>query len=172
MAEITPEEKQKINDYLSHPLDFPPDFKDWMADYFATNIPKIPLSQVFGFQLWRVHSASPIDTGQSTSSTSYTDLGTVGPTLSNLSKGYYIVMFGADVSFFSPGNTRTIGLSIDGAAPVAGNEAPGNVGSIGLVCLVNLATDALHELKLKYKVSGGTFTFSKRWLHALRVTTE
>src|SRR5678816_4181755 len=110
MSEITP-------GALGHPLEFPPEFKQWLADYVALQKLKFPISQVFGFALQRVRTATE-DAEQTTASTTYTDLSTVGPTLSNVANGFYLMVFGADCQA-SAGSAQHIymGLSINSATP-------------------------------------------------------
>lgn len=162
---------EEFREYLKHPLHFPDEFKSWVGDWFATNIPKIPISQVYGFKVHSVKTAPPISAEESTSSTSYTDLATVGPTLSSLANGFYLVLFGADV-WVDPTNVKYMGVSIDGAAVDPSTEAAMEVGNSGRVFLADLSQgNHQHTLQAKYRVASGTQSFADRWLSVLKVAT-
>lgn len=167
-------EKDDFNEFLRHPILFPDEFKSWLQDWIAVNIPKIPVSQIFGFKIQSVKTGPEVATAQSTSSTSFTDLATVGPTVENLVNGFYVVMFGANRSTtpFDPG--IIMGLSIDGAAPDTAQVANLNENNGGGIALVDLSGgDHQHTITAKYKVAtAGTSTVSDRWMHALKVVTE
>ena len=163
-------------DAMGHPLEFPQEFKQWLADYVALNVPKLPVGQVFGFDLQRVKTAT-VDTAQTRASTAYGDLGTVGPTLSNLADGWYMLVFGADTQ--TTGSTADQGYvspSINGAAAVDADAAvssnfyPSDC-SIVRVLMVHLTNGGTNEVKLKYRNKSGTHTFTMRFLHAFKVLT-
>lgn len=169
-ADLTP-------DALGHPLEFPPEFKRWLADYVATQVPKLPISQVFGYQLQRVRTAV-VDTQQTTTSTSYTDLATTGPTLSQLANGFYLLVFGGDCSNASSAGDGYMAPSING---VAAADADGvlfsgtfndstAINSNLRVLLVQLDTPGgNNEIVMKYRVTSGTGYFNMRFLHAIKV---
>jgi len=162
---------------LAHPLEFPPEFKQWLADYVALQVPKFPISQVFGFQLQRVRTAT-VDTEQSTASTSYTDLATAGPTLSNLANGFYIIIFGADMQT-TGGSAANVLMSpaINGATPSDNDSSQAktafpNETSYMRIIMVHLDTPGgLNEIIMKYRTTTGTASYGFRFLHALKVLT-
>lgn len=162
---------------LGHPLEFPPEFKQWLADYVARSVPKLPISQVFGFQLQRIRSAT-VDTAQTTTSTSYTDLSTAGPTLSELANGWYLLIFGGDGSASTASASPRMSPSINGATAVDADavvlSAHFNdqtaISTNLRVLMVHLNTPGgNNEIIMKYRTAAGTARFAFRFLHAIKV---
>lgn len=163
-------ERELLKAILSRPLFLPNDFKGWMVDFLVTNIPNIPIKHVYGYSITTGRVASRVDTEETTTSTAYTDLATVGPQLTGLSDGRYMLIFGckthtADTMdyFMSP--------SINGSTPSDDNAAEGSRGTaIGraIVLTVDNGTDN-NTVVMKYRVASGTGDFSKRWLAAFKV---
>lgn len=169
-------ERADMQALLAHPLDFPPEFKSWFADYVATNIPKLSVSQVFGFKVDRVQVATEITAAESTSSSAYVDLTTAGPQLTNLANGYYIVLFGCRVSALagpSTANTRGImSLSLNGSTPDDNDSAQTRFNPMFRSTLVRLTGNDVNTIKAQYKcvLAGATsITFERRFLAAMRV---
>lgn len=57
----------------------------------------IPIGQVTGFLQFAPSVATPVAAQEQTTSTTYTDLATAGPTLTGLPDGKYLILFGATV---------------------------------------------------------------------------
>ena len=157
--------------YLQNPLQFPDEFKSWVSDWFATNISKIPISQIYGFKVHSIKTAAEITTSQSTASTTYVDLATVGPTLENIPNGFYVAIWGFQATnAVSNTISRFMGLSVNGAAVASGFDADVQVGAGGRVALLDLSLgDGSHTVLAKYKVASSTLSFENRWLHLLKV---
>lgn len=173
MADLTDEERQQITDYLSHPILFPHEFKSWISDYVSMNIPKITVNQILGFELWQIKSAPEITATELCTSTSYTNLATVGPEINNLSPGFYIVIWGGNTPYTGNSNNVTMGVSINGAAPTSSAEIISDAGAFGGAALLDLTQVAAPiTLTAKYKcelTTGRNIRY--RWMHALRVVT-
>lgn len=171
-----PVDQEQFIEYLKNPIAFPEAFKDYISDYYATNIPKLHVSQVFGFKLHSIHTADDVVGSEATASTAYSDLATVGPTLEGLANGFYVVMWGCAAAVNSP-NTAAMGVAADGDTPSGQREmiasSYGSVEAMGRLALVDFsAGDHQHTLQAKYKSNPTGYSFSHRWLHALRVTTD
>ncbi len=159
---------------LGHPLEFPAEFKQWLTDYVATQTPKFPISQVFGYQLQRVRTAT-VDASETRATNSYGDLATVGPTLSNLANGWYILVFGADTASSATAGGTKMSPQINGVAAVDDNACsfiplyptPARTSNLRMV-MVHLDAGT-NEIIMKYKQASGTGTFQFRFLHALKV---
>ena len=173
MAGLSDADREEMQRLLSHPLEIPTDFKQWFADWFATNIPKLPISQVFGFKLDRLRY-DEVPTQQSTSSTSYADLATVGPQLQNLAPGYYLCVFGGGLSVGATTDSVFMSLSLNGSTPADadGCQLVGfsttNDETVGRALLVHLTKD-INNVVCKYRVSAGTHSFVERYLYAFKV---
>jgi hypothetical protein len=116
-----------------------------------------------------------IATSESTGSTSWADLATVGPQVTIPLAGDYIAEFGAMLS-----NTPNVavswqmGLSIGGAAPIApnvinvGTESAGGSTFATAISTTNRLTNlaAASLLKCQYQIINFTCTFASRYLRA------
>lgn len=166
-----PIEQADFDQYLKNPILYPEAFKDWISDWYATNVPKLHVSQIFGFKLQSMKVAENIATAESTTSASYVDLATVGPTLTGISNGFYVVIWGCHASNSLAGQ---IGVSVDGATPTGDLQMTvdglaGAMAAVGRMAIADLSTgDDNHTLQLKYKAT----SVQHRWLHAMKVVTE
>lgn len=169
-----------FSEYLKNPLLFPDAFKSWISDYFATNLPKIPISQVYGFKVHSVKSADATLSSYSTSSLSFVDVS--APALANIPNGFYIIFFGGGFAMTgAAGTIWQVGLSLDTAAPTTNNIATfyraveGVYCTGGRVVLVDFSQGTgAHSIKLYGKTNNATYPFEIRqpFLHALKVVTE
>jgi hypothetical protein len=180
MADQQPVTEEQFIEYLKNPILFPATFKDYISDYFATNIPKLPISQVFGFKLQSVKDALEVTANTGVASTSYTDLG--GPYLTLIPNGFYIALFGG--AYGSSGGTPwpsfsdpniLMSPSVDGAAASDNNAATLNFGQNGRVVLLDLTTgNGAHTVTMMYKKTAGALTpyVQHRWLYLLKAVTD
>src|SRR3990172_3710227 len=88
------DEQQLINRLLGNPGALPAAFWAAVIDRVIVDAPsQIPVSQLQGWSQNAPKSATTIDANQSTTSTTYTNLTTIGPELTGLSDGQYLVFF-------------------------------------------------------------------------------
>lgn len=142
----------------------PQDFMAYVLDWIQTQRLTIPIGQVFGFSQFTVNSAE-VGTQESTTSTTYTDLTTAGPTLDGLSAGKYVILVGA-VAMDASGQGAFI------APSTGGDEAGGETQSSVFTSIMGVSTHALTSagsISAKYRSNGGgTCTFLNRWILALK----
>lgn len=174
-----------FNEYLKQPILFPAEFKEWVQDYFATNVPKLHVSQIFGFKLQSVKESETGDISalQAVTSTSYTAFSTDGPTFSNVPNGFYLLFFGAtygttagDPIYNNSYPQLYITPVLDGTVQGDGDGALLNAGSGGRVTLIDL-TDQLvggHTITFQYKLTGSSSVIGcwNRWAFLIKVITE
>ncbi len=176
-AEQTGVDEAAFREYMKNPILYPTAFKDWMSDWYATNVPKLHVSQIFGFKLHSIYVADDVPANEAISTTAYGNMTTVGPTLENLANGFYIVMWGCFANVAATATTY-MGVSADGDTPSGQREMLLNgteaLFSVGRLALVDFSQgDQTHTLQAKYKSNNGPATaLQNRWLHALRVVTE
>lgn len=159
--------------YLSNPLMFPDKFKSWLLDYFSTNIPKIPISQVFGFKVQSVKSADAsvsIFANSGASSATFTDMG--APSLQNVPNGFYIAFFGG-AAYGLTANLPQHGLSVDGATPTSDATIIFNSPQYGVhsgrVTLIDMSQGTgAHSVVPVFKFYGSR----QPYLHLLKVVTD
>ena len=140
-----------------------------LSAYTTSSVASLSSSMV---SLFRPYS-SAINSTESTTITTFGNLTTIGPTISALSAGQYIVLFGHSgfVSTTAGSIGTHMGISVSGAAvnpaytcSVATPQRSG--ASFGTVFTVG----ASGSFQAKYRCTGaGTATFADRWMVALRV---
>lgn len=147
-----------------------PNFFAYMVDYLSVNQPLVPISQISGFSQFTA-KFDLVATAQSTSSTSFVDLGTVGPQLTGLPRGSYVILFGAQ---YAKASGATMSVSLNGAsadvedgATTAVNTGAGM--SIMRAVAKTLTDPESNSVVVKYKSDdGGSSSWQNRWLIVLR----
>lgn len=178
-AVLTQEQRDQIGEYLSSPLKYPPEFKQWLTDYLATNIPPIPVSQLMGYKgtLARYDFEATFSDGNTSPERTWTTLDGLGPVIDQLADGIYWAVWGYHHPGLNAGSsTQRMGLSVNGAAPLTWTES------------ITLDTGKTIWRADRLDVSGGNDNntveanywfdlaggadgeFSKRWMALLRIT--
>lgn len=165
---LTEQERAILQKLLSNPLEFPKEFKEWVSDYFATNVPLIPYGTFLGSKLNIAKSGDYIATSQGPGGLAYGDLATVGPSIIGIADGVYVVIWGATTTGGEhPGN---MAISVNGDTPVdsqsAGSAESQTIASSRLVTLKN---DNNSTIVCKYK--GTQQNWGNRWIVLVRVAT-
>lgn len=146
------------------------DFLGYMTEYGALNQPLVPIGQIVGFTGFTA-TFSNVETAESTGSTSYVDLATVGPTVTDLPPGQYVLLHGAYIRNSGAGQAAVMSFSINGAAAsdddLAGVTYTDNI-SVMRGSYKTTLTEQINTITAKYRVTGGTGTFARRWLIALK----
>ena len=116
------------------------------------------------------HDNAAVDTGQTTTSTSYTDLATSGPTVTVTTGTKALVIVFSRISVATSNEVGFMGFAVSGATTTAASEpfslmlaspnatVPFAAGASFVVSL----TAGSNTFTSKYKVSGGTGTFTNR----------
>jgi len=162
--------RDQLDRLLSGTIFFPDGFKTWVTDWFATNVPLIPYTHFLGARLNIARSGDFIATDESTASATYANLSTIGPSISGIADGDYLVMFGA----FSTGQGSVCSREINGAAAddafgIWQNES---AAALARGDIVSLKNNNNSSIVLKYrKDGGGSANFSNRWLVIIRIST-
>lgn len=153
---------------LASPLDFPDAFKRWVGDYFAQNVPLIPFGSILGARVNIAKSGDFIATTQGPGTGSYGDLATVGPSITGLANGVYIVLWGATTT--GGEHQGFMGISVNGDTPTD-TSAAGSSFDQDIVGgrIVTVAADHNNSIVCKYK--GGQQNWGRRWISVIRVAT-
>lgn len=123
----------------------------------------------------RIGNRETIATSETTTSTSFTDLTTTGPTVTVTTSSLALVIFGCEQSNSGTGSTRT-SVDVTGATTVAAADIRsltlgGVTAGAELQASHAVFYDALmpgsNTFTMKYRVSSGTGTFSRRRLIVL-----
>lgn len=134
----------------------------------------LPISQVVGFQQFTAEAATRINTSENTTSGTYADLATVGPSITGLADGKYVLFFGAAVASAGAGSVPFMGISVNGDTPSDVEATQGSdttFGTAGSTAIIRtLSNGGNNTLTAKYKSSDGATScaFNRRWLIALR----
>jgi len=117
-------------------------------------------------------SSAGVATSQTTTSTSYTDLPTVGPAVTLLTGTAALVIVTAEVDTTGAGIVPRMGFAISGATTVAATDVWGIKVDAGAAALLQLSftvlvqnlTPGTNIFTAKYRVVSGTGTFLNRGL--------
>lgn len=178
---LTPEQRGQLDDFLGSPIKFPSEFKQWLTDYLAVNIPPIPVSQLLGYKPTLAHNVidNAVINLDSGSGAERTWVQVDGPLVDNLSDGTYFAAWGAKMGRGSTGGaTCRIGPSVNGADPSGFNYATFQANDPDAMCwkaaelvVKNGKDNNSVELYYWYDLGGGaTADFLHRWLTLIRVT--
>jgi hypothetical protein len=124
----------------------------------------------------RVPTTARVNTPQSTASTSYVDLGTIGPTITVTTGTIAIVTFAADTANSASNSLAKSSVAVSGATTVAasddwnlsfdGNTA-GNFSRAAMVHIFTGLTAGSNTFTMKYGVGSGTGTFQRREINVI-----
>lgn len=153
---------------LANPIEFPDEFKRWVGDYFATNVPLIPYGNLLGARVNIAKSGDYISTQEGPATTAYGDLSTVGPSVTGLADGVYVVLWGAVTG--GGEHEGYMGISVNGDTPQnaesAGSQFDQNIAHGRLITVKND-----HNTSMVCKYKGTQQTWGQRWLAVIRVAT-
>lgn len=168
--EFSPEDKELLQRLLFRPMLLPPDFKSWLYKFASTDAAP-HFQELLGTRSRRWRVATPVLPLEFTSSTTYTDLATVGPQLTGLENGTYMVVFG----FYTQGGSS--GSRYGRAEYNDQTTLPGPSPEVDIITegqavmfhLVELKHQNNNKIKVRYRVPTSNAGFSTRWLHAVQV---
>ena len=167
--ELSPFELDLLKKITLNPRLWEDKAKVWIADYVSQNS-LLPIGQVQGFTQFVANAAPTIVTLEGRANVAYGDLATVGPTLSNLAAGTYLVFFGCQM-IPSGGETGIASVSLNAAAASDDNGINVSGGNISTSRAISVTfTTTANTLQMKYRTGGGAnVDFAKRWMIALKV---
>ena len=173
-AYLSPEERQFMQRLFSFPEDFPPKFRSWVEQHLAVN-GSFTRGQVEGLTQFDPRAATPIaGLNESTTSTTYTNLTTVGPELTGIGKGDYLLLFGSQVVTANNGEVGLVSVSINGVAAADSDAlivgSPGStINASSMRVVAKELALASNSITMKYRSSlGNAVFFQNRWLFALK----
>lgn len=157
----------------ANPLMLPPDFMSYILDYIQTSRLIIPIGQVFGFVQYMPGFTS-IETEQSTTSISFTDLGMTGPEVDGLVDGQFIALWGASCFTSDATKQALVALSVNGVTDttIYTECQGGSPVSVARGTVLTLANGGSNSVKCMYASgdAASTASFRHRWLILLRVS--
>jgi hypothetical protein len=168
-----PDIQSQIMEVLADPMNLPDTFWGYMIQRWLADAPVFPISQVFGFAQFTASPATDVLTQEATTSGTFGDLTTTGPTLTGLPDGKYVIRFGAAAFTTVTGTGALVGVSVNGGSITSGEYAEHGATSATSVVrevVKSLSNNGNNTLTLKYAsgVGGTSVSFRNRWLVALR----
>ena len=163
--------QQQVMEVLSDPMNLPSTFWDYMVKRWLRDAPVFPISQVFGFSATVAQTATEIATSETTSSASFVDLATVGPTLTGIPDGKYLIIFGASSKNTTAGSGAKMSIDINGGGAAdadSTNCAVDQFVDVARFRTKTLANNGSNTITAKYRVTANTGTFANRSLIAIR----
>ncbi len=179
-ADLSPEQRDQIDDFLGSPLKYPPEFKNWLSDWLSHNIPDIPVSQLLGYKGTLAHNqivndAESVDSSWGPERT-WIDLPSEGPVVSGLADGTYFVAWGLKCGRGGTGGaTCRMGPGVNGEDPSWYTEfqATDPDAPVWRAAVLTVANDDNNEIRALYYYDlggGATAQFEQRWMTVLRIT--
>jgi len=180
-ADLTEQQRTELTELLSSPLEYPPEFKDWVPQFLAQTIPYLPLAQIAGVgtvEPWfGVINTPSSQSGNEENVWGDLSLSPTGPRVDGVSGGDYLAIWGHDFEAGNEASGIRSGVSIDGDDPLVYIDwNPGiDEGYFNWkAAMITVPSDGeLHFVKLKYMFSrfgsNGTCTVNYRWLILIRV---
>lgn len=144
--------------------------------WLEQNPPAIGISNILGFSQFTAQTAAVTAAGDTTVSTTYVDLATVGPTLSALPDGNYVFVVKSNMKNDTAGQLSLASILINATTPVdaaaaASGVVTGLTSCVG-VSIAKLANGGSNTVKVQGRVTGGTGTFGDRTLLALKYANK
>ncbi len=169
--------REAVVEILTDPLGLPQTFMDYTVQYAAMNPLPIPITQVTGFTQFTVQPVAAVNTQENTLSATYTDLATVGPVLTGIPDGKYLILFGCNIIAFTTnfGSYASVKVNateaIDADSIYTSFNAFAGLTGIGASRAItkSLANGGSNTLTMRYRVdNGGTGGWGRRWILALK----
>lgn len=147
-----------------------------LAQWIEARGLRTPVSNIVGFAQFLAQAAPQIALIETTTSLTYTDLATVGPTLSGLADGNYVILFGcrSAQSVAAEGTAALMSISVNGATAVDADAIWTQ--SNTYQSAMNFAVKTLsgggaggNTITAKYRMfAAGTGSYGRRTLLAIR----
>lgn len=154
-----------------NPLMLPADFMAYLFDYIQTSRLQVPIGQVFGFSQFTANVAPFIVATEATTATSYGDLATVGPVLTGIPDGKYLLLYGSQ-AYTTGGAVAFMSVQVNSTAAGDDDSAASTTGAAHSVMMTKIASlsNGSNTITAKYRelTAGQTATFQRRWLVALK----
>lgn len=177
---LTPEQRDQIDEFLGSPLKYPSEFKQWLTDFLAVNIPPIPVSQLLGYKgtLAQYDVVTGFSDGNISPERVWTDLNDqVGPSIIGLADGIYWAAWGYSHPGFNAGSSsQRMGLSINGADPINYAQSATIDNGVTVWRADRLDVSGGNDnnsivAKYYFDLNGGADAeFARRWMVTLRIT--
>jgi hypothetical protein len=167
---LTPQERSTVQRFLGFPEDFPPEFKDWLIDFLAVNIPQIPISQITGFGQFTATVGTRVDGQSSTTSSAYVELDGGNPQIT-LGRGSFLIYHGCALKASGGPITARQTLQFPGEAAVSDNAVLGSGTDIFSASRIiqKTFTAPSNLVKCVYaQEGGGTAYFELRWIIGIK----
>jgi len=169
---LTQAETETLKKVFSSPLDIPAEWKAWLVSYLEANPPQIPIAQVLGFSAFTANYAQQSLSSAITVANAWQTLSNTGPSLLNLPKGKYVLLYGCNYDA-TGGATGYMGYCLNGASVPSAFVviAPVNVERFMLMKadVIDLPLDSVpNTVEFKYQSTQVGPSFANRWVLALK----
>lgn len=150
-----------------------------LRTWLEQNPPAVTISSIIGFDQFTANVATDVATNETSTSAAFGDLATVGPSLSGIPNGKYLLLFGFTGKWSGAAATgQVMSVAVNGAGAVDGDAcfvtstATGGAGTEASTMRVVAKTlsSGSNSVVTKYRATaaGNTANFQYRWLVALR----
>ena len=161
----------KLNDIYA---DISPQALGQLVDYITQSGIPIPVTQIVGFSGFTAKTASIVSATETRTSSTFGDLTTVGPTLSGLPDGQYLLLYGCTswIGTVGAGKGANMSVQVNSASATTADQTVSQVGNPVSVMVARTKTlnGGGNTITAKYASTDNvaTASFSDRWLIALK----
>jgi hypothetical protein len=163
-------------------FDFSTEALGELRTWLEQNPPAVTISSIIGFDQFTANVATDVGTNETTTSSTYVDLATVGPSLSGIPDGKYLVMFGFTGKWTVAQTGQVMSVAMNGAAASDADACfvtPTTTGGAGteastMRVVAKTLSSGSNSIVSKYRATqaGNTANFEFRWLVALRYANK
>lgn len=142
-------------------------FPSWMVDTVARYGLPVPISNIIGFSQFTALGNMVGTATESTTSTTYADLATVGPELVHLSDGHYAFLYGGSMFVSVAGTTAFMSLKVNGTegADDISAATQSTVITAGVFGCLQQLDAGDNTVVCRYRSdTGNSVSFLRRWL--------
>jgi hypothetical protein len=149
-----------------------------LRTWLEQNPPAVTISSIIGFDQFTANVATDVATNETTTSTAFGDLATVGPSLSGIPNGKYLLLFGFTGKWTVAQTGQVMSVSVNSAGAADGDACfvtPAATGGAGteastMRVVAKTLSSGSNSVVTKYRATqaGNTANFQYRWLVALR----
>ena len=154
------------------PLRYPREFKTWLPDYVALQIPDIPVTQIFGFLQFVPQISSRLTDDTVVTSRTFADpiSGAAGPTITGLPPGQYLILLGAVMAASSAATPFYVGVKVNTTEAVDSDSIVTYTPTAvpGMTALAKTLSLDTNTITMRFRTASGTALALYRWMIALK----
>ena len=170
---LSSEDRQLLNRLLRDPTEYPKELGSWIQRYLGVYPPQFVASEVAGLAQTNFSPLSSINNSEAYGATAWGNTATVGPTLSGLRSGRYVLLWEALLKTSNATYFASLAPSVNGADPDSTTAIRSRNVDVLSAMAFTLAELPLpnNTVTMKYRMenAAASGTFNDRQLLAIRI---